>query len=320
MKAAPEEQLPLYGTPPSAETASPSPVAAPPLALGPGSPLNAAIVAWCDHLRHENSPENTIKAFGGDLRQLSSYVGAAKNLGQVTTRELNDWLVWQRTVKRCSPKTYARRITSLKSFFRWLGETNVIGHDPAGAIIQQTVLSPLPDILSAPEVEAALAAAETLRRAEKPDPRPYVLFALLLETGIKKGECLTLVPNHVDLSNPDEPVLWVRYPNPRYRFKERKLKLSASWVAAYREYMAQYAPRDKLFPWSARRLEYMLEDIGKLAGIPKRLSFDMCRWTCAVREARAGTDFDRIRQKLGLSKVQWREIGTKLKKLVEPAL
>ena len=27
-------------------------------------------------------------------------------------------------------------------------------------------------------------------------------------------------------------------------------------------------------------------------------------------------DFDRIRQKLGLSKIQWREIGTKLKKLV----
>ena len=89
---------------------------------------------------------------------------------------------------------------------------------------------------------------------------------------------------------------------------------------AYRDYVVQFAPRDKLFPWSARRLEYMLEDIGKLAGIPKRLSFDMCRWTCAVREARAGTDFDRIRQKLGLSKVQWREIGMKLKKLTEPAL
>jgi site-specific recombinase XerD len=320
MKAAPEEQLPLYGTPPLMETKPPAFAAAPLPALGPDSPLKAAIVAWCDHLRHENSPENTIKAFGGDLRQVSTFLGAAKNLGQVTTRELNDWLVWQRTVKRCSPKTYARRITSLKSFFRWLSETGVIPHDPATAIIQQTVLSPLPDILSEAEVEAALAAATTLRQAEKSDPRPYVLFGLLLETGIKKGECLALVPNHVDLSKPDEPVLWVRYPNPRYRFKERKLKLSPAWVAAYRDYVAQFAPRDKLFPWSARRLEYMLEDIGKLAGFSKRLSFDMCRWTCAVREARAGTDFDRIRQKLGLSKVQWREIGMKLKKLVEPAL
>lgn len=320
MPAMPDEQLPLYEEKPPA-TGGGSPVAAPPPpALDPGSPLKAAIAAWCDHLRLENSPENTIKAFGGDLRQVSTFLGAAKNLGQVSTRDLNEWLVWQRTVKHCSPKTYARRITSLKSFFRWLSDANVITLDPAAAIIQQTVLSPLPDILSAAEVEAALAAAETLRQAEKPDSRPYVLFGLLLETGIKKGECLALVPNHVDLSDADEPLLWVRYPNPRYRFKERKLKLSPAWVTVYRDYLAQYAPRDKLFPWSARRLEYMLEDIGKLAGIPKRLSFDMCRWTCAVREAKAGTDYDRIRQKLGLSKVQWREIGMKLKKLVEPAL
>ena len=316
-----DEQLPLYSTPPSAEPAL-TPPAPPPLAgsLGASSPLKAAIVAWCDHLRKESSSENTVKAFGGDLKQLAAYLGAAKNVGQVTTRELNDWLLWQRTVKKCSPKTYARRITSLKAFFRWLTEAGVMAGDPAAPIIQQTVLSPLPDILSEAEAEAVLASAEALRCAEKPDPRPYVLFTLLLQTGVKKGECLALVPNHVDLSDPEAPVLWVRYPNPRYRFKERKLKLERAWALIYQEYLAQYAPRDKLFPWSARRLEYMLEDIGKMAGLKKRVSFDMCRWTCAVREARAGTDFDKIRQKLGLSQVQWREIGTKLKKLVEPAL
>jgi integrase/recombinase XerD len=54
--------------------------------------------------------------------------------------------------------------------------------------------------------------------------------------------------------------------------------------------------------------------------LEKHISFEMCRWTCAVRDAKAGTDYDKIRQKLGLSKIQWREIGTKLKKLVEPGL
>jgi hypothetical protein len=29
-------------------------------------------------------------------------------------------------------------------------------------------------------------------------------------------------------------------------------------------------------------LEYLLEDIGKEAGLNKHLSFDMCRWTCAL--------------------------------------
>jgi integrase/recombinase XerD len=115
-------------------------------------------------------------------------------------------------------------------------------------------------------------------------------------------------------------VLWVRYPDPRHRYKERKLRLDRSWIPAYRAYLAQYEPRDKLFPWSPRRLEYLLEDLSKAAGLRKRISFDMCRWTCAVRDVRAGLDETHIRQKLGLSKIQWREISMKLDKLVGPAL
>src|SRR5260370_32395483 len=122
----------------------------------------------------------------------------------------------------------------------------MVGGATAAALIQQCVISPLPELLSEREVQAAWAAAGALRQAEKPDSRPYVLFTLLLQTGIKKGECLGLVPNHVDLSNPAEPVLWVRYPDPRHRYKERKLRLDPSWIPAYQAYLAQYEPRDKL--------------------------------------------------------------------------
>lgn len=85
-------------------------------------------------------------------------------------------------------------------------------------------------------------------------------------------------------------------------------------------YLAQYAPQDRLFPWSPRRLEYLLEDLTRAAGLKKRITFDLCRWTCAVRDLRAGMDDTHLRQKLGLSKIQWREVGMKLRKLTEPAL
>jgi integrase/recombinase XerD len=324
------EQLPLFSTP--QEPSTPVAEAMPPLTTTPvqatglkaSASLNAAIVAWQEDMDRRVSRGDlsihTLKAFIGDLNQLAQFVGAHKNLNQVITRDLENWLQWQRTVKKCSPKTYARRVTTLKSFFRWLNQSGVLATDPAAPIVQQTVLSPLPEFLSEAEVQAALQAAEAMRAGEKSDLRPHALFTLLLQTGIKKGECLALVPNHVDVSNPDEPVLWVRYSVPRHRYKERKLRLDPSWVTQYREYLAQYEPRDKLFPWSARRLEYMLEDISEAAGLAKHLSFDMCRWTCAVRDARAGMEFDKIRQKLGLSKIQWREIGMKLQKLLEPGL
>jgi integrase/recombinase XerD len=93
--------------------------------------------------------------------------------------------------------------------------------------------------------------------------------------------------------------------------------LSADWVTGFREYKKQYQPENKLFPWSPRRLEYLLEEIGEAAGLEKHLSFDMCRWSAALADYRSGMEGDKIRQKLGISKIQWREVGKKLERLAE---
>jgi hypothetical protein len=75
-----------------------------------------------------------------------------------------------------------------------------------------------------------------------------------------------------------------------------------------------------LFECTARNLEYVLRDLAKLAGIPGGVSFEMLRWTSAVRDYRAGMDGDALRRKMGLSKLRWRETTDKLKQLTEPAL
>ncbi len=177
------------------------------------------------------------------------------------------------------------------------------------------MLSPLPEVLTPEEEKSVLEAAAAYRTTGKPDARPYTLLALLLATGIKKSECLTLTPNHIDLETSSAPTLFVRYPNPQNRYKERKIELPPEWVESYREYQAQYQTADRIFPWSPRRLEYLLEEIGNKAGLTKHLSFAMCRWTCALNDWKRGMDRDAIRQKLGISKIQWREISLKLRQL-----
>jgi integrase/recombinase XerD len=72
---------------------------------------------------------------------------------------------------------------------------------------------------------------------------------------------------------------------------------------------------DRIFPWSPRRLEYLLEDLSEEVGLEKHLSFDMCRWTAALTDWNAGIDYEKIRQKLGISKIQWREVRMKLQRL-----
>jgi integrase/recombinase XerD len=222
----------------------------------------------------------------------------------------------------CSPKTFSRRITSLKSFFRWLNTKGVLLIDPAERIIQRSVISPPPVVLTPKETETALKVAEDFWKSPPGDTRYFALFDLLLHTGIKKSETLALRLNHIDLEAPEGPILFVRYASPQHRYKERKIALPESWLEVYPHYRAQYnltdqsgGSRDQLFPWSPRRLEYLLEDISLQAGLDKHISFEMCRWTCALRDWEAGMEPDKIRQKLGVSKIQWREVQMKLRRL-----
>lgn len=283
------------------------------------TPLLPAIRSWEIYLLDQGKSPYTVRAFQNDLQLLAGYLPPDRAVGAISTRDLNNFLNWLQQGRGvpCSPKTLARRITSIKSFFRWLHQSGRILVDPAEKVVQQSVISPLPTVLTDKEVEKALEVANAYRSAKKPDARPYTLLLLLLSTGIKKGECLTIQTNHIDLEAPGGPILFVRYASPRNRYKERKIPLPVEWVESYQEYLAQYQPKDVIFPWSPRRLEYLLEDIGEEAGLQKHLSFDMCRWTCALRDWKSDMNHEHLRQKLGISKIQWREISMKLKQLSE---
>jgi site-specific recombinase XerD len=281
------------------------------------TPLTPTLNAWDMYLNDQGRSPHTIKAFLSDVHLLADYLAPDRSLGTITTKDLNNFLLWlekERGVP-CSPKSLARRITSLKSFFRWLQRGGVLTVDPAEKVLQHSVLSPLPEVLTEAEVDAILLAADRHRRLSKPDARPYTLLALLLATGIKKSECLGIHLNHIDNEGPEGPIVFIRYASPANRYKERKISLSDEWMQVYQEYLQQYNPIDQLFPWSPRRLEYLLEDIGNEAGLEKHLSFDMCRWTSSLIDMMNNVEPDKIRQKLGISKIQWREIQTKLRQL-----
>lgn len=308
------ENLPLFS-----ESQEASKVHADQGPIPPETSLSAAIAVWGEALEEQGKSANTIKAFTGDLRLLARYIGGGVAIDGIGTHDLKNFLEWMLNERDapCSPKTYARRVTSIKACFRWLNETGVLSEDPAQPVPQQTVISPLPTVLNPHEREAVLDAADAYRSGEDPDARPYTLVALLLETAIKKGECRRIHLNHIDLEHVDGPLLFVRYGDVSKRYKERKLPLSEEWVTAFQEYFDQYEPENRLFPWSPRRLEYLLEEVGDAAGLEQRLSFDMCRWSAALADYRAGVDEDKIRQKLGISKIQYREVGKKLARLAE---
>ncbi len=311
------EQLPLFPSPGAKpEPREPEPIAttAP---LTPASSLAAAIGAFHDHMKTQAWSPHTMLAFGGDLNIFRKRVGSNLALNEISTETLNRYLNWLRYERGipCKPKSFQRRLTTLKVFFAWLAQQQIIVDDPAAPIAHQPVVSPLPEILFPDQVSKLIDAARQLRDADKPDVRPYLLVTLLLATGIKKSEAMAVRLADVDVSAPGRGILYIRYDDARKRHKERKLKLPADFADSLARYREQYAPKERLFECTARNLEYILADLAKITGLGDTVSFESLRWTCAVQDYQNGLAEDHIRQKLGLSTITWEEAGDRLRRL-----
>lgn len=299
-------QLPLFPTLPASE-----------VDLNPHTRLRDTITLFQSYLMRAGKTEHTVKSFTSDLQLLMEHSGDDQELGWFTTTRLNGFLDWMENERGvpCSRKTYARRVTTLKVFFKWLHQNEAIGHDPARPVLQRSGPAPLSIILSPDEVTDVLAFARALRSGDKPDARPEMLFRLLLDTGIKKSETMRLTPT--DILRDGSPQVIVKHQSARNVYKERIIPLDTAWLPVLDEYIVQYTPQNTIINCTARNLEYILEDLGNGAGIGAKISFEMLRWTCAVRDYRAGTDPTTIREKLGLSEISWYETFAKIKKLAD---
>ncbi|MBZ0292809.1 MAG: site-specific integrase [Anaerolineae bacterium] len=285
--------------------------------LNPSTELRHTISLFQSYLLKEGKSEHTVKAFTADLHLLGEHSGEQTPIGEFTTAKLNSFLEWLEHGRGvpCSRKSYARRVTTLKVYFKWLRQVKAVADDPAKAVLQRSGPAPLATILQPDELSEALSYAKSLGRGEKPDARPETLLRLILDTGIKKGEAVRLKPEHIDRQNPEEPVLTIKH-KVRNVYKERRIVLDPEWMHLLDTYLQQYTPKDDLvFDCTARNLEYVLADVSEGADLPVKISFEMLRWMCAVRDFQQGMEPDQIRDKLGLSETSWVETFAKIKRL-----
>ena len=278
--------------------------------------LAATLDLFADYLRLEGKSEHTIKAFRADMNLLAEFSGPAQPVARYLTSDLDAYLNWMehRRGIPCSRKTYARRVTTLKVYFKWLKSLEALPHDPALAIRQRSGPAPLSDALNERQIKNCLAACLTMHKGGIQDWRPELLFRLLLQTGIKKAEAGRLKLTDIERRHPPKTLLVIRH-KVRNVYKERRIELDPEWLELLARYQRQYQPQETLFSCTTRNLEYILTDIGKRAEVDFKLSFEVMRWTMAVQDYRADIDEERIREKLGLSKVSWHETGDKIKRL-----
>ena len=298
------QQLSLFNPP--AGDAAIAPLAEP-KQLTKRSTLVAASLAFRDEMVRRGLSQHTIKAFLLDLKLFASHVGADRPVGSVSAREIGNYMYWlkhERDVPS-KAKSLERRLTTLKVFFKWLTDIQVLGVDPAAPLVHERSADPLPRILSDEQVTRLLRVARQQMGDEKHDARPYLLISLLLQTGMKKSECAGIRLEHIDLSDPATPTVWIRYGNPRHARKERRLYLPRDFSEIFAQYRSEYHPKEKLFEVAARNLERVLTLTAKAAGLTEGVTFEGLRMTAAVRDYKAGVPSDSLRKKYGLSEITW---------------
>ena len=133
--------------------------------------------------------QNTLDSYRSDLEQFSKWL-KKNNLSYLKTskKEILSYLSFL-FQKGLGSKTVARKLSSLKSFFRYLVFKSIIQNDPSSEVETPKLLKSIPKSISEKEVEALLAAPD-----EKTDIglRDKTMIETLYSCGLRISELTNL--------------------------------------------------------------------------------------------------------------------------------
>ncbi len=174
------------------------------------------IAEFLQYLDNErNASPHTTANYRMDVRQFADFTWGVDSKPPFAWSEVDRFAARRFLVELqksgCEPSTTGRKLSSLKSFYRFLERESVVSQSPFAGISAPRRSRKLPEILSVGEVEKLLSAparvAARLRREEGTlDPlreyavlRDTALLEVLYSTGGRVSEIVGLEEGHVDL-------------------------------------------------------------------------------------------------------------------------
>jgi integrase/recombinase XerD len=143
----------------------------------------------------------------------------------------------------------------------------------------------------------------------------------MLRLGLSRAELLALRRDHIELTDQENPVVYVFYDDVTKRGKERKLAADREFAAIFADFMERRPAVDLLFPVGFQAINGMVERVRTAAGITKQVTPQVLRHTFAVERARSGADEKQLLALLGLADdPRNRESVQRYLKLAAPAL
>ena len=173
---------------------------------------------------------HTVDSYRHDLNSFHTYVKSefeTNNLSVVTSEMIRSWVV-KLMDENISPRTVNRKISSLRSYYKFLLKQNLIKTDPTSTITALKIPGRLPSYVEREQLNEYLECEQT------PDDfiefRNRLVIDLLYSTGIRRSELVNLKTDAFDLRLMKIKVLGKRN-------KERIIPLSNRMVSTIKSYL-----------------------------------------------------------------------------------
>lgn len=259
---------------------------------------------------------HTLDAYTRDLIQLTDFVIklGAKNPEDLTTIGVLAWLQAMKD-EGLSPRTISRKLSSLKSFYKFMQEEYGMKSTPLEVITSPKRSFQLPKVLSVEEVERLLDAPDT----SKPmGIRDRAMLELAYGSGLRASEIISLKLQDLDMENSFLKVFG----------KGRKERVVPIGEVAH-EWLSTYitSARSKILGkrmsfylfvgrkgqgLTRQRLWQILKQYAMLAGLGSDVSPHILRHSFATHLLQGGADLRTVQMLLGHSNIATTQIYTHL--------
>jgi integrase/recombinase XerD len=261
---------------------------------------------------------NSIEAYRNDLKKMHEYL-LMQSLNiepeQIEYNHLKDFIGWLHDMG-ISPRTQARIISGLKSFFRYLMMEEIIDKDPTELLEAPKLGRKLPDVLSLPEIDLILG---TIDLSKPEGHRNKAIIETLYSCGLRVSELIGLKMTSLFFSESYISVVGKGS-------KERLVPISDKAIREIHYYFSQY--RNHLKPKKgSENIVFLNRRGGKMtrvmvftiikqlvekSGIKKNVSPHTFRHSFATHLVDGGADLRAVQEMLGHESILTTEIYTHL--------
>lgn len=247
---------------------------------------------------------NTVNGYVRDLEEFNSFL-ESEYIKHVTYKDIRSYLAYMYN-KKYSSRTISRKLSAIRSFYKYEVNKGVIKDNPCLLISNPKVEKKLPNYLSYNEIETMLEVPDTFKNNSL---RDKLIIEVLYSTGIRVSELVNIKVKDIDFYN--NQILILGKGN-----KERYVIFGNTLKDMLKEYISikndsEYLITNKYNKkMSTRSIEEIVKKIVKIDGIKNKVTPHTIRHTFATHMLNEGADLRVVQELLGHENLKTTEVYT----------